>query len=155
MVKVGVLVGSLSRQAYSLRLAQYLATRLPEVEMLQLDYSELPFYNPDLERTTPPMEWTAFREAVRQVDGFLIVMPEYNLSIPAALKNALDVISVPARQLCQYKGNRHWQLQIHQAAGVGCLLMRTCIKSCKHSVLRFCQRTSQLERLVKFSWEMS
>ena len=66
MVKVGVLVGSLSRQAYSLRLAQYLATRLPEVEMLQLDYSELPFYNPDLERTEPPMEWTAFREAVRR-----------------------------------------------------------------------------------------
>lgn len=99
MVKVGVLVGSLSRQAYSLRLAQYLATRLPEVEMLQLDYSELPFYNPDLERTEPLMEWTAFREAVRQVDGFLIVMPEYNLSIPAALKNALDVISVPAPAL--------------------------------------------------------
>ncbi len=41
------------------------------------------------------MAWTEFRERVSKFDGVLFVTPEYNRSVPAALKNALDVGSRP------------------------------------------------------------
>src|SRR6266496_1412992 len=39
--------------------------------------------------------WTAFRQRVKAADAVLFVTPEYNRSVPAALKNALDVGSRP------------------------------------------------------------
>jgi chromate reductase, NAD(P)H dehydrogenase (quinone) len=54
----------------------------------------LPFYNQDLE-DTPPLAWTAFRDRVRVADAVLFVTPEYNRSVPAVLKNAIDVGSRP------------------------------------------------------------
>jgi chromate reductase len=43
----------------------------------------------------PATEWTAFRERIRAADAVLFVTPEHNRSVPAALKNALDVGSRP------------------------------------------------------------
>ena len=39
----------------------------------------------------PPAAWTAFRQQVKAYDAVLFVTPEYNRSVPAPLKNALDV----------------------------------------------------------------
>lgn len=44
---------------------------------------------------TPPPEWTAFRDRVKAADAVLFVTPEYNRSVPAPLKNAIDVGSRP------------------------------------------------------------
>lgn len=55
---------------------------------------ELPLYDPDID-SEPPAAWTAFREAIRPVDGILFGSPEYNRSMTGALKNALDVGSRP------------------------------------------------------------
>jgi chromate reductase len=55
----------------------------------------LPFYNQDLETDPPPVPWTAFRQRVKAADAVLFVTPEYNRSVPAVLKNALDVGSRP------------------------------------------------------------
>ncbi len=65
----------------------------PEV----VEIGPLPFYNQDLERTIdpPPAPWTAFRQRVKAADAVLFVTPEYNRSMPAVLKNALDVGSRP------------------------------------------------------------
>src|SRR5258708_17421998 len=65
----------------------------PEV----VDIGHLPFYNQDLERMIdpPPAPWTAFRQRVKAADAVLFVTPEYNRSVPAVLKNALDVGSRP------------------------------------------------------------
>jgi len=46
----------------------------------------------------PPAAWTAFRRRVRAADAVLFVTPEYNRSVPAPLKNALDVASRPYGQ---------------------------------------------------------
>ena len=65
---------------------------------LKLDIVEigrLPFYNEDLETNPAPAQWAAFRQRVKAADAVLFVTPEYNRSVPAVLKNALDVGSRP------------------------------------------------------------
>jgi chromate reductase len=54
----------------------------------------LPFYNQDVEAQSPA-PWVAFRDRIRRADAVLFVTPEYNRSVPAALKNAIDVGSRP------------------------------------------------------------
>ena len=56
---------------------------------------DLPLYNQDLDGSDVPAAWTAFRDAIRPVDGILFGSPEYNRSMTGALKNALDVGSRP------------------------------------------------------------
>lgn len=98
--QVAVLVGSLRREAYSRKLARALAGLAPETLHLQeVDIGQLPLYNPDLEEQ-PPESWTRFRQRIRAADAVLFVTPEYNRSVPGALKNALDVGSRPYGQNC-------------------------------------------------------
>jgi chromate reductase len=95
-MNVCVLVGSLRKASFSRMLANALSSLAPS--SLQLDIVEigqLPFYNQDLETDAPPVPWTAFRERVKAADAVLFVTPEYNRSVPAVLKNALDVGSRP------------------------------------------------------------
>lgn len=46
----------------------------------------------------PPAAWVQFRERIRAADAVLFVTPEHNRSVPAALKNALDIGSRPYGQ---------------------------------------------------------
>ena len=59
-----------------------------------VEIGQLQLYNQDLD-DQPPAEWTVFRERIAGSNAVLFVTPEYNRSIPAALKNALDVGSRP------------------------------------------------------------
>ena len=70
---------------------------MPEnFEMIPLALDDLAMYNQDFDdNACPPKEWIAFREKVNEMDGYLFVTPEYNRSIPAVLKNALDIASRP------------------------------------------------------------
>lgn len=93
--KIAVLVGSLRKESYNLKTAKELMAMAPESLSLELiDISNLPMFNQDLE-DNPPKEWVAFKEKIEAVDGFLFVTPEYNRSVPAVLKNAIDVGSRP------------------------------------------------------------
>lgn len=95
MVKVGIVVGSIRKDSLSERVAKAMVSLLPasyETEYLEID--QLPLYNPDLDQNTPK-EYTDFRKAVAGVDAVVFVTPEHNRTIPAALSNALDVVSVP------------------------------------------------------------
>ena len=56
-------------------------------------------YNQDLEQN-PPKEWVEFREKVKKLDALVFLTPEYNRSIPAVLKNALDVGSPSPGKNC-------------------------------------------------------
>jgi chromate reductase len=60
-----------------------------------VEIGQLPLYNQDLETDRPPETWAAFRQRVKAADAVLFVTPEYNRSVPAVLKNALDVGSRP------------------------------------------------------------
>ena len=92
MVKVGVLIGSLSVNSYSRKIAEYFTSLPSNLQFVELKYSMLPFYNPDFEHQNTPIEWNAFRKAVDSVDALLIVTQE----LPGGLKNALDILSVPS-----------------------------------------------------------
>ncbi len=94
--KIGVIVGSLRRGAYSRALARSLFESAPASLVLsEIEIGDLPHYNEDLETASPPQAWTRFRNQVMGCDGLLFVTPEYNRSMPGALKNALDVGSRP------------------------------------------------------------
>jgi chromate reductase len=63
-------------------------------EHTEISIGDLPLYNRDLDANYPP-EATALKEAIGRSDAVLFVTPEYNRSIPAALKNAIDWASQP------------------------------------------------------------
>jgi len=92
---VAVFVGSLRKESYTRKLAHALSTLAPPSLALSfVEIGELPFYNEDRE-SPAPVEWAAFRDRVKTAAAVLFVTPEYNRSVPAALKNALDVGSRP------------------------------------------------------------
>ncbi|MFN3838065.1 MAG: NADPH-dependent FMN reductase [Brevundimonas sp.] len=95
-VRVALIVGSLREGSYSRAVALELkALAAPDLELDLVEIGDLPLYNPDLETDAPPPAWTRFREEVATTQAVLFVTPEYNRSIPGALKNALDVGSRP------------------------------------------------------------
>lgn len=96
---VAVLVGSLRKESYNRKLALALAKQAPAGLKLDIvEIGQLPMYNQDADEGTPPAEWTAFRDRIRRADAVLFVTPEYNRSVPAPLKNAIDVGSRPYGQ---------------------------------------------------------
>jgi chromate reductase, NAD(P)H dehydrogenase (quinone) len=98
--KIAVLVGSLRKESFNKKMARVLTVLAPESLKLEIiDIGELPLYNQDPDDEGKPLsQWTAFRESMKSFDGLLFVTPEYNRSIPGALKNAIDVGSRPYGQ---------------------------------------------------------
>ena len=95
-LKVGVLIGSLRKDSYCRKLAQVLKGVAPEsLDLEEVEIGRLPLYNQDLDDGDIPEEWAVFREKCNTYDAFIFVSPEYNRSVPGALKNALDVGSRP------------------------------------------------------------
>lgn len=95
--KVAVLVGSLRKESFSLKIAREIEQVAPPSLAFEIiPIGNLPLYNQDLESDEPPAAWTAFRKRLDLVDALLFVTPEYNRSVPAVLKNAIDVGSRPS-----------------------------------------------------------
>jgi len=95
-INVRVLVGSLRKASFNRMLANALISLAPSSMKLDIvEIGQLPFFNQDLEADSSPAQWTAFRQRVKAADAVLFVTPEYNRSMPAVLKNALDVGSRP------------------------------------------------------------
>jgi len=94
MTTLAVLVGSLRRESINKKYAHALE-KLAEGRFT-FDYLDidLPLYNDDLWEA-PPAKVVRFKESIAAADGVLIVSPEYNRSMPAATKNALDWGSRP------------------------------------------------------------
>jgi len=92
---VGYFVGSLSRESINRKLAGALVRLAPEkLRLVEIPFADLPLYNRDYDGDYPPVA-RAFKAAIAAVDAVLFVTPEYNRSIPGALKNAIDWASRP------------------------------------------------------------
>ena len=95
---VAVIVGSLRKDSINRKVANAMIELAPaSLRLAHVEIGRLPIYNQDTDEA-PPAEWTAFRERIRAADAVLFVTPEHNRSVPAALKNALDVGSRPYGQ---------------------------------------------------------
>lgn len=95
--KVAVFVGSLRAASWNRKVARELIALAPASLQLEIiEIGQLPLYNQDFDDGgNPPAEWLAFRQRVKPYDAVLFVTPEYNRSVPAPLKNAIDVGSRP------------------------------------------------------------
>jgi chromate reductase len=92
---VAVLVGSVRKDSLNRKLAHVLREIAPpSLALEEIAIGHLPLYNPDLE-SAPPPAWSAFRARIKRADAVLFITPEHNRSVPAALKNALDIGSRP------------------------------------------------------------
>ena len=93
--KVGYFVGSLSSTSINRVLSKAVIRLAPEnLEFSEIPIDNLPLYSPDHDADYPP-EARALKEAIDRADAILFVTPEYNRSIPGALKNAIDWASRP------------------------------------------------------------
>jgi chromate reductase len=100
---VAAFVGSLRKDSINRKVANALtAVAPPELKVSIVEIGQLPIYNQD-DDVNPPAEWTALRERIRAADAVLFITPEHNRSVPAALKNALDVGSRPYDK-CAWSG---------------------------------------------------
>lgn len=89
-------MGSARRDGWTRKLGRALVDLAPDTMAIRpIELGDLPLYHEELETSAPPPAWSRFRAEVRAVDALLFVTPEYNRSVPAALKNAIDVGSSP------------------------------------------------------------
>jgi len=97
-VRILTLVGSLRAGSHNRQLAEAALRNAPEGVEIELyeGLADVPFYNEDID-TEEALPATAahLRAAGDKADAFLFVSPEYNGTIPAALKNAIDWMSRP------------------------------------------------------------
>src|SRR6185503_3491276 len=96
MTEVLVICGSLRKGSYNAALTRALPALAPEgmhlTDAPRVD--TMPHYNYDDQAATGfPPSVTAFADAIRTADGVILVSPEYNWTIPGALKNAIDWVS--------------------------------------------------------------
>lgn len=97
-VRILALVGSLRAGSHNRQLAEAAVKLAPEGVEIELfeGLAEVPFYNEDIDvEGAVPAPATALREAAGRADAFLLFSPEYNGTMPAVLKNAIDWLSRP------------------------------------------------------------
>jgi chromate reductase len=92
---IAIIVGSLRDGSINRKVARSMCALHDGLDCEIVEIGDLPLYNPDLDGKDPPASWSRFRDAVRGAEGVLFVTPEYNRSVPGALKNAIDVGSRP------------------------------------------------------------
>lgn len=92
-IQILAIVGSFRKDSYNLQLAKATQDLISShADFSILDYSELPFFNQDLE-ASPPDSVKEIRQKVSQSDALWFFTPEYNRSYPGLLKNLLDWLS--------------------------------------------------------------
>jgi chromate reductase len=95
----GLILGSARRTGWTRKVARALTELAPpRLSLREIEIADLPLYHEEREEPAAPPEWLRFRRDVRGVQALLFVTPEYNRSMPAALKNAIDIGSSPDDQ---------------------------------------------------------
>lgn len=99
--KIVFLVGSLRKGSNARKIAENVMELFPSGYNTEIfEIRDLPLYdadydNPDETDRPLPESYTRFRNAIKEADGVMFVTPENNRTIPACLKNAVDIASKP------------------------------------------------------------
>jgi NAD(P)H-dependent FMN reductase len=101
MMRIIGISGSLRKASYNSAVLRAAASLMPtDCELRIESIAGIPLYNGDDEAESGiPAAVTHLKEAVAASDGFLIVTPEYNNSIPGVAKNAIDWMSRPGSDI--------------------------------------------------------
>lgn len=95
MTKIAIIVGSLSQKSINRQVAMEICKNAStDIEIESVQIADLPLYTQELDATEIP-EYERVRGQLASADAVLIVSPEHNRSVPAALKNMIDVCSRP------------------------------------------------------------
>lgn len=98
-IHIAAVVGSLRHNSVNSAVLRAAVANLPAgIRLEPFDLAEVPLYNGDIEDIGDPAAVVALKQAVANADGLLIVTPEYNRSVPAVTKNAVDWLSRPPRR---------------------------------------------------------
>lgn len=96
---IALIIGSLRRASINRQYANAIVAELGKIDnrlsINEVKIDDLPLYNQDFDEQTIN-SYERVREQLLNADGILIVTPEYNRTIPSALKNVIDVASRPA-----------------------------------------------------------
>lgn len=92
-IKVKAVIGSTSSNSFNLKLVEHMRKRYADkLEITPVFINDLEMFSIDIENTAPE-NVTNFKNNVKDSDAVLFAVPEYNFSIPGAMKNAIDWFS--------------------------------------------------------------
>ncbi len=90
VIRVKAVIGSTSSNSFNLKLVEYMGKRYADkLEITPVSINNLEMFSVDIENAAPE-NVQAFKNNVKDSDAVLFAAPEYNFSIPGAMKNAID-----------------------------------------------------------------
>lgn len=93
VIKVKAIIGSTSSTSFNLKLVNFMKNRYKDqLDITPVFINDVEMFSVDIE-SNPPANVQAFKADVKDSDAVLFAVPEYNFSIPGALKNAIDWLS--------------------------------------------------------------
>ncbi len=107
MAKLIGISGSLRKDSLNTALLRAAATLLPEGHSLEIaSIADIPLYDGDVESAGLPAPVAALKERVVAAQGLVLATPEYNNSVPGVLKNAIDWLSRPGKDIPRVFGDK-------------------------------------------------
>lgn len=92
---IALIIGSLREASINRKFAEYMVSQLPNsVTATEVQIADLPLYNQDYDDQTIE-SYDRVRKQIKNAEAVLIVTPEHNRTMPAALKNVIDIASRP------------------------------------------------------------
>jgi chromate reductase len=96
--KIALIIGSLRKESINRKFAEYIVSQMPDsIKVEEVNIADLPLYNQDYDDTTID-SYERVRQQLKAADAVLIVTPEHNRTMPAALKNVIDIASRPYKE---------------------------------------------------------
>ncbi|MGM8872330.1 NADPH-dependent FMN reductase [Psychrobacter sp. 2Y5] len=97
-LNIALIIGSLRAASINRKFAEYIVSQMPDnVDIQEVHIADLPVYNQDFDETTID-SYERVRRQLKAADAVLIVTPEHNRTMPAALKNVIDIGSRPYKE---------------------------------------------------------
>ena len=97
-INIALIIGSLRKESINRKFAEYMVSQMPEsLSIKEVYIADLPLYNQDYDDTTID-SYERVRQQLKGADAVLIVTPEHNRTMPAALKNVIDIGSRPYKE---------------------------------------------------------
>lgn len=94
-LNIALVIGSLRKESINRKFAELMVSQMPDgINVEEVHIADLPIYNQDFDETTIE-SYERVRKQLKAADAVLIVTPEHNRTMPAALKNVIDVASRP------------------------------------------------------------